>query len=120
MADYDKVSAALKSGADPQMLCATCPWDRFCINPPSMTEQEITDKIDEATKRDKQSAAEAPDGESKMPVNTLMTAMVYAGKASSATICPVLALQLRTPGGKHIVDVLKIAMQAPVLAADPR
>jgi|BioPla2DNA2_1021312.scaffolds.fasta_scaffold255090_2 hypothetical protein len=36
----DPIREALKTGADPHMICATCPWDRTCIRPPAMTAGE--------------------------------------------------------------------------------
>jgi len=37
----DPIREALKTGADPHMICATCPWDRTCIKPPAMTSGDV-------------------------------------------------------------------------------
>ena len=44
MTDYTAVQ--------PSMLCATCPWDRSCISPPTMTRAEIDAKMAAAAAQD--------------------------------------------------------------------
>ncbi len=113
MSDYSAVQKALTSGADPAMLCATCPWDRTCLAPPTMTTGEIDAKVNEARAEDDKRRAEAqalgkpPD----MPVGSLMTALVFAGKDTSAQVCPVFTLRLRSSNGRQIADGLKASMQ---------
>lgn len=111
--NYRRVSEALAQGADPAMLCMTCPWDRFCIEPPSMTTEEVKRQIDEASAKDKTLAREAElKGEKPaMPVGSLLTAITLGGRDTSAGVCPVLAMRLRTPDGRTIVDSLKSSMQ---------
>jgi len=110
--DYSKVQDALASGAEPRMLCATCPWDRFCIEPPSMTRADIDRHIEEATKRDEETAAKArAEGKQPgMPVGVLVTAMTFSGRDTAASVCPVFALRLRSSGGRRIVDALRSEM----------
>lgn len=109
MSNYNQVSDALKSGADPKMLCLTCQWDRNCINPPSMTRAEIDRQVNEANLQDK--AAAAADPSKSMPVGTLIAALTLGGRDTSAQLCPVLALQLRLPEGKAVVETIKAHMQ---------
>jgi hypothetical protein len=78
------------------MLCATCPWDRNCFSPPSMTSAEIDRHVAEAARKDEQQAQEArmmgrPE---VMPAGTLM-----------------FALRLRSSGGRKIADTFKGLMQ---------
>lgn len=82
MADYTRVSEALKSGADPAVLCTTCPWDRFCITPPTMTSEEVRAHLDEASAKDKAEAeaAEARGEKPRMPVGTLVAALAIGGR----------------------------------------
>jgi hypothetical protein len=63
------------------MLCATCPWDRNCISPPTMTSEEVKAKVDEAiAKEDQRVKADKRAGRAVgMPVEALMTTIVYAG-----------------------------------------
>jgi hypothetical protein len=94
--DYQAVQKALGDGADPAMLCATCPWDRNCFSPPTMTSADVEQQIAEAAARDEREAAEArmSGRDAAMPVGTLMAAVIYGGKDTSAQVCPVFGLRL--------------------------
>lgn len=109
---FEAVKKALEQGADPAMLCMTCPWDRFCITPPSMTSQDVQAKIAEASAADDAKAREAaamgnPAG---MPIGSIMTALTLSGRDSMATVCPVFAARLRDSMGRYIVEGLKASM----------
>lgn len=112
MADYTAVEKALSEGADPALLCGTCPWDRYCITPPTMTKAEVDAKIAEATKKDEEQAREAQArGErGSMPMGTLLTAMTLGGRHMSATVCPVFALRLRSSAGQALAMQTKETM----------
>lgn len=112
-ADYQPVQKALESGADPAMLCTTCPWDRPCITPPKMTSAEIEAQINDASTRDEEEARRltAAGKTPGLPGQTLMTALIYAGKDTSASVCPVFALRLRSSAGRKIADSLRASMQ---------
>ena len=112
MADYTAVQKALESGAEPAMLCATCPWDRTCVTPPSMTRAEIDAKIAEATAEDDKRLREAQalGKDPGMPIGTLMSAVIFGGRDTSASVCPVFALRLRSSGGRQIADEIKARM----------
>lgn len=115
MSDYTAVKQALASGADPSMLCTTCPWDRNCVSPPDMTSGDIADRLKEAAAMDKATVAERPEvaGEpGGAVVATLMTAMIYAGRDTSFQACPVLALRLRSGDGRKFADLVKNTMQS--------
>lgn len=111
--DYKAVQDALAAGADPAMLCGTCPWDRYCITPPTMTSSEIDARVKEATLQDEAKArqAQALGKDPGMPVGVLMTALVYAGRDTSGQLCPVFSLRLRSSKGREIADTLKGAMR---------
>lgn len=113
MSDYSAVQKALGEGADPAMLCATCPWDRTCITPPTMTKAEVDARIAEASKTDDQRMAEAAlaGKEPGMPVGSLLTALTLGGRDTMGQFCPVFALRLRSSGGREIADSLKSSMQ---------
>lgn len=111
MADYDQVSKALASGADPAMLCMTCPWDRYCVQPPAMTRADIDAELAKAKREDM--AQKGPDGPG-IPMHTLLTAMTTSGRDNLGQMCPVFALRLRSPDGRTIADGLKATMQAEV------
>ena len=112
MSDFQPVAKALTEGADPAMLCATCPWDRNCVTPPSMTKADVDQQIAQATEQDKRHAEErtAKGQEPGMPMGSLLTALMFGGRENTATVCPVFALRLRSSGGRRIADGLKDLM----------
>ena len=90
MADYRAVQDALKSGADPAMLCATCPWDRYCVSPPTMTSAGLKQMQDAAAKDDATIAAARAEGRDPgMPTATLLTALTMGTRDLQAYVCPV-------------------------------
>jgi hypothetical protein len=103
---YDRVEEALAAGAEPRLLCATCPWDRYCVTPPTITKADVDRKLeearvqDEADRRRRAAAGERPD----LPVGSLLTALTFDGRHQQATICPVYALRLRSSRGRELVD----------------
>lgn len=113
MSDYNAVQKALSGGADPAMLCATCPWDRYCLTPPTMTRAEIDAYLEKAKADDERNMAKAQrNGENPgMPIGGLLTALTFGGRDTSAQICPVFAVRLKSSGGRRIADTLKAAMQ---------
>lgn len=113
MTDYLPVAKALESGADPDMLCMTCPWDRNCITPPTMTSAEIDAQIDAAKRDDdaRRAAAVASGKDPGLPAGMLITAVTLSGRDTSATLCPVLALRLKLPEGRAVAELVKAHMQ---------
>lgn len=107
MTDYKQVAEALKKGTDPDNLCMTCPWDRFCIMPPAMSSADIEDKIKEAQVKDNE---KDPDHKG-LPFGMMLTALLVAGKDVTSEVCPVLSLRLRTQAGRVISDSLKGVMK---------
>jgi hypothetical protein len=113
MSDYKQVQDALAAGTDPAMLCATCPWDRNCITPPTMTRSEIDAEIAKSQAQDdeRMKAAELAGQKPTMPIGSLMTAIVMGGRDTSAQICPVFALRLRSSAGRSLADSVRSTMQ---------
>jgi hypothetical protein len=111
--DYTPVTRALAEGADPGMLCETCPWDRLCLQPPAMSKADIDRHVADAERRDEENrAAAVRQGRPEpMPTGTLITALVLAARDQQATMCPVLALRFRSSGGKDIAGQLRAQMQ---------
>jgi hypothetical protein len=114
MSDYNAVKQALASGADPAMLCATCPWDRNCVSPPEMTAGDIEKKMTEASAQDQVAmlAARANGDTGAFPTATLVTAAIYAGKDTALQACPVLAVRLRGGDGRRLAETVRAAMQS--------
>ena len=113
MTDYQPVQKALSEGTDPAMLCATCPWDRNCFAPPTMTSAQIDAHVAEAARQDEERAlaAVAGGGSAPLPTGTLLSVAIYAGRDTAAQVCPVLGLRLRSSGGRKIADTFKGLMQ---------
>lgn len=111
--DYGDVKKALESGISPEAICSTCPWDRFCVQPPTMSAEDIQAQLADAERRDNEAMALArrEGREPNMPLGSLMVSMVVGGKDTQAAICPVLASALRVPDGEQIVRGIKRSMQ---------
>ncbi len=100
----DPIREALKTGADPHMICATCPWDRTCIRPPEMTTGDVEEALDPDTIK-----GEAGEGEAFL-YTSIVKVMTFVGRDTAAPICPVVADRLRSSGGKRIADTLRELM----------
>jgi hypothetical protein len=113
MTDYENVRLALAGGADPAFLCATCPWTRTCVSPPTMTRQEIDEHIQNAWATDARAAGEAhAAGRQKAPpVGAMVTALTLGGRDMMTPACPVFTLRLRSSDGRRLTDQLKGMMQ---------
>jgi hypothetical protein len=113
VSDYQAVQNALERGASPAMLCETCPWDRNCISPPSMTAGDVEARVAEAAEADRQRAEMAAiRGGESMPTGTLLTALFLGGRDTQAQVCPVFALRLRSSAGRRLADSVRSAMQS--------
>ena len=103
---HQQARQQLQSGIQPDLICATCPWDRLCIEPPAISEREATQKIDAALKQDE----ERDPQRGGMPVGMLLTALLYAGKPTAGQLCPVFALRLSGPDGRILADRVRVVM----------
>lgn len=114
MSDYTAVQKALSDGASPAMLCTTCPWDRNCVSPPTMTRDEVDAHLAAAARDDeaKAAAAQLMGEPPPMPAGTLMTAIAVGGRDVMGQLCPVFALRLRSGSGRRIADLVRSAMQS--------
>lgn len=111
MSGYEQMKKAMQAGTPLELICTACPWDRLCITPPTMSAAEIEQQLRQAERQDAE-RIQAPGAKAgRMPVNTLMTAMLFAGKDTSGQLCPVFAARLRSPEGRGIADAIRTAMQ---------
>jgi hypothetical protein len=111
---YEDVKAQLEAGVDPSLLCATCPWDRLCINPPTMTADEVKAKMHAAVPKvgdDPRHQTQA--GASDALGQVLMTALAYGGRDTRAELCPVMAIEMRSPKGRTMNAALRERMGGP-------
>lgn len=116
MSDYSQVQQALASGTSPADICSTCPWDRFCINPPGMTKDQVDGQMADAMAQSN-AAAEAAKAQGKEAgagalAGVLMTALTFAGKDSLGMMCPVFVVRLRSSEGRHLADGVRAQMKA--------
>ncbi len=108
MSGYQTVQNELDKGADPRFLCQTCPWDRYCFIPPTMTKSDVDKYLDDAKAKDEAAMLLKPES---FPMAGLMTALVMGGKDTQATLCPVFALRMQSLDGRQIADTIKNQMQ---------
>lgn len=108
-ADYALITKGLATGADPALICATCPWDRNCINPPMMTAGDIDQSMAAAAAADQAKMTADP---ARPPATALLMAQIVAGRDTALPACPVLVLRLQSPGGRKIADQIRAAMQS--------
>lgn len=106
---YDQVKKAMAAGTPHDLICASCPWDRLCVTPPALTAADIEAAVADAATRDKSAAR---NGGEAMPAQTLMTAMIFAGRDTAGALCPVFATRLRGPEGRQVSDSIRSMMQA--------
>jgi len=116
MGSYIQVSDALSRGVEPALLCSACPWDRYCITPPEMTRAEVDAKIEGSNRQAEaqmdKARAEGKEGGMGAIIDALMTSVIYGGKDTQATACPVFVARMRSSNGRVIVDRIKELMQA--------
>jgi len=110
---YSEVTEALKHGVDPAMLCETCPWDRFCVQPPAMTTAKVEEAIEMARQKDREESKQrVMEGKGPgAPVGSLVTLATMLGRDTSGPMCPVFTLRLRSSAGRRVVDVIRETMQ---------
>lgn len=102
---HESAKKELAAGTPAEVICATCPWDRLCVEPPALTPEQVKQQIAEAEATDK---TERPGA---MPMGALMTALVIGGRDTSGKMCPVFSLRLRGPDGRTIADGIRNTMR---------
>lgn len=108
MTDYSAVTSELDRGTPPELLCATCPWNRPCITPPTMTKRDIEQRVKEMAAPGPM--AELGDAKSN-PLGGLLGALMFAGKDTAAQVCPVFVLRLSSEDGRAIADGIRNKMR---------
>lgn len=111
MANYQSVKSELDRGTPPGLLCATCPWDRLCITPPTMTADQVKQKMDETLDEPAGNAPSHPDRSAARLASSLVGALMFAGKDTQAEVCPVFAMRLSGPDGRTIADGIRSRMR---------
>jgi len=96
------------SRVERQVECATCPWNKNCIEPPSMTEAEVKAKLDESmpTKTDR---IDEHEDIGKSLIGGLMTTLMFSGKDTECKVCPTFAAAMKS--GPELSQHIKAFMQ---------
>lgn len=69
-----------------QVECATCPWNRNCIEPPTMTADDVKGVIEKQ---------EEGNSSEKRMVGGILATMVFGGKDTECRACPIFIERLR-------------------------
>jgi hypothetical protein len=104
MINTQSIKEALKDGAEASMICMTCPWDRLCLTPPTMTKADIENTLEQMAKKSEESGGDSFQ-------SMLMGTLIFAGKDDAATLCPILTNRFQTSDGRKIADALRKMMQ---------
>ncbi len=88
-----------------QVECQTCQWNKACIDPPSMTKEEVEAKMAESKPSQD---ADKESGE-KSIMGSLMSAMFFGSKDRECHVCPVFAERLRS--GPELSNQIKEIMK---------
>jgi hypothetical protein len=103
MSSYEPVKKAMAAGTPLELICASCPWDRLCVQPPTMTSAEVEQLIAAADAKDR---ARDPNG---LPAGLMMTTVMLAGKDGCGAMCPVFSARLRSD--RQVADGIRNAMR---------
>ena len=93
------------SRVEQQAECAACPWNRRCIQPPTMTEEEVRAQVG----LDEQPDPKSKDDVEKSMFEIMMKTLVYAGRDAEAPVCPIFANALRS--GPELSQKIRDIMQ---------
>ena len=74
-----------------QIDCATCPWNKLCIDPPVMTDEEVKAKI-ESEQMDKD---KSKDDAERSVFTGLLSVLIFSGKDRDCRACPIFIERLR-------------------------
>lgn len=104
---HQQAKAELDRGTPAELICATCPWDRLCVEPPKMSQLDYQRTLDEAEAKDK---ARDPQ-QTGLPAGMLLTALTMSPYVDSGRLCPVFALRLGGPDGRQLADSIRQTMR---------
>ena len=88
-----------------QAECLACPWNKQCVQPPTMTEEQVKAEIG----LDKNPDNESREDAEKSLFKGMLGAMIFAGKDKEAPVCPIFANALRA--GPELTQKIKGIMQ---------
>lgn len=95
-----KIKELMQNGKEALPKCKTCGWEKFCLEPPMMTEKEQKSKIEEFAKGDDPMASFT---------GHLMGEMFYGNRATECSACPVFIQEIRQ--SPNLAQQIKKIMQ---------
>ncbi len=105
-ASYKPVRDAMAAGTPHELICGTCPWDRLCVRPPDMTEQEVIARVEEIRQEVRRT------GGDRTQITAMVTAVaIYGGRDTAGAMCPVFVARLRSPDGRQLADSIRTLMR---------
>lgn len=108
--NYGPVREAMTAGTPLDLICSTCPWNRPCVDRPSMTEAEVRQHTEDMSAAAVQSGRTGRD----LFMAELVATAIYSGRDQMATVCPVFAARMQTDEGRQISDAIRTHMRGTV------
>ena len=111
MNDYKTVTAEIAAGTPADVLCATCPWTRPCIEPAGLTKAEYDRDIAEAEQQDKERAEQQrADGKDPgLPFGSVLAMIAKAPLLDAAKVCPVFGSRFQAD--RSLADTIRRIMK---------
>ncbi len=82
-----KIKELMQDSKEALPQCKACGWEKFCLEPPTMTEEEEKTKIKGPGNQD--------DDPRKSLTKTLVGSLLFGGKATECSACPVFIEKLK-------------------------
>ncbi len=108
MNQYRPVVDAMAAGTPHDLICATCPWDRLCIQPPEMTSDQVSTNI-KKVKAEAEALGASPHDRA---MTTITAAAIFGGRDQMGMMCPVFVARLRADDGRKLADQVRATMRA--------
>lgn len=108
--NYGPVREAMTAGTPLDLICSTCPWNRPCVDRPSMTTAEVRQHTDHMKAEAVKSGHRGQD----LAIATITAMAIYGGRDQMATVCPVFAARMQTDEGRQIFDAIRTHMRGTV------
>lgn len=103
---HENAQHSLDEGIDPDLVCAVCPWDRLCVEPPPMSKRQVDAAMTKARQ------GEGGERDPRVVLgDVVIAAMLLGGKDHAGKLCPVFALRLRGLDGRRLSDELRTVMR---------
>lgn len=109
---YKAVRDAMAAGTPLDLICVACPWDRLCVRPPEMTQDDVRRHTADM---EREAAAAGATGPGLITAK-LAAIAIYGGRDTMGSMCPAFAARMQTGEGRRVADAIRAVMRGP--AAD--